>query len=506
MNETASSPSKTRRFQFRELTKYALSAIIVAAGLGSMIALSKLAQSPGNVKPDSLVPQVRVYPAQSYSGQLDIEVSGTVVPFREIRIAAEVGGRVVKKYPACEAGNYVTAGTKLMEIDREDLEIQKKTTELDIKQAEKSIDEVDSEINGAQANLDLAIKDLELQQQDYERSERLRGSISQSELNAAARNLNAAQRAVTQQQSTISNLQARKERLLATLDLTRQQLKKIELDLARTLIVAPADGVIVKEMTEKDNIVRVGDELLLFEDIQHAEILCNLTTTDLDWLRQNSPESMETIETPGNLNVYHLPKTSVTVRDSANPSISWEGILERFDGIGRDEVTKTFPCRIVVKDPVIETDEGPRALVRGMYVKCQIEVIASAGQDERRFLTFPTRSLWPGNYAWVVRDNRLQKVDVEVVDHTVGRYRDNPEEPFVIVRQSEGGLQPGDEVVSSPLTQPNDEVLVEINREENDTSKPPSAVNETADAAVPSEATGARATSTPADPVLDDRG
>ena len=57
---------------------------------------------------------------QPFAGELDMTVSGSVVPFREIRVAAKVSGNVVKKHPKCEAGHFVNAGEPLIEIDPSD--------------------------------------------------------------------------------------------------------------------------------------------------------------------------------------------------------------------------------------------------------------------------------------------------------------------------------------------------------------------------------------------------
>lgn len=457
--------STKRPSAWAEVFKYVVSAIILAAGIAAMSLLSLMAEKPENVAPDALIPLVKTIDAMPYTGRLDTEVSGTVVPFREIRLAAQVAGRIVKKYEACEAGHFVTKGTKLLEIDRTDYELDLKSTQADIEQAQKSIDEVEQDILGAQRNLTIAENDYKLQKEDYDRILAVKGSISQSEVNTAERGLLAAESQIVQNKNSIASLKARKAKLQASLEVTKTQLAKINLNLERTTIMAPADGVIVKEMTEQDNIVRVGDELLTFEDVSHAEILCNLSTTDINWIRENSSGELGELEVKGFANVYRLPRSTVTIFDNTEPSIRWQGVLERFDGIGRDEVTKTFPCRIVVRNPVIESEEGPRALVRGMYVKCQIEVFASAGSDDREFITFPTMGLRPGNYVWVVRDNKLKRIEVDVVDHTEGIDKNELEKPFVIVRKHSTGIQNGDQIVISPLAQPIDGGIVQLESE-----------------------------------------
>ncbi len=78
------------------------------------------------------MPPVRVESLRSLEStgeQLHLEVDGTVVPFREARVAAEVAGRVIYKADECEAGSYVRKDQLLMRIDPTDyqLEVQRLT-------------------------------------------------------------------------------------------------------------------------------------------------------------------------------------------------------------------------------------------------------------------------------------------------------------------------------------------------------------------------------------------
>ncbi len=449
-------------FKLSEVSKYLVSLLVLGAGVGSYFILASYASKTTDIPPTSLIPLVKTFDVTSYSGRLDIEVAGTVVPYREIRIAAEVGGRIVAKHPACEAGSFVTKGTILIEIDKANLNLDLKTTEAEIEQAEKGIAEVKQEIAGAKKNFEISERDHRIQQADFDRNVRLKNAISLAELTTSERSLLAAESAMVSIKSNISNLEARQAKLKATLDFTKSKIDRIHLNLKRATIKAPVDGVIVREMTEQDNVVSAGEQLLILEDTSRAEVLCNLTTTDLNWIREYSGKELGDIEIKKIADVYRLPKSNVTIFEGSEPGISWEGVLERFDGIGRDEVTKTFPCRIVVENPIADANDGKRALVRGMFVKCQIEVYSSAGVEGRKFIKFPTVGLRPGNYVWVVRDRKLKRIDVDIVDHTRGIFEKVVDSPFVIARQAEGGLLPGDQIVTTPLSQPTNGTVVQF--------------------------------------------
>lgn len=435
-----------------EIAKYVISFFIICFGVGALLFLASLATPPVTEASNALIQQVDTYELQPYNGLLDMVVTGSVVPHREIKIAAEVGGTVANKYPACEAGNFVNKGEKLLEIDAEEYQIEIRKLEAEVLQSEKRIEENKQQIAGEELNIELAKQDLELQKQEFERNRRARGVLSQTELDQSQRALNSAQTQLTNRESNLATLKAGTARLRAALQLSNRLLEKAKLDLRRTTIVAPDDGVIVQEMVQEGDYVLKGTHIVTFEDTKKAEVLCNLTPADLIWIRANAPSDSELIDSDPRA-VYRLPKTDVIIYDPDDPQITWQGVLERFDGIGRDEITKTIPCRIVIQNPIVQTDTGPRALVRGMYVKCRVEVQTTSGEDGQLLVSFPAGALYPGDHVWIVKDERLRRIDVEVVDLTETMV-DGVAKEIVIAKTVNDELQPGNAIVISPLSEP----------------------------------------------------
>jgi len=441
--------SKKRSKSLPAAVRYGFSMSILGGAVAACYGLILLAKPTESQQPTALVPKVVLQEVDLYAGTIDLMISGTVVPHREINVAAEVGGRVSKKFPDCLAGNFVTKGTPLIQIDPESYLLELNTIKAELVQADKRVEEIDRQIAGEQRNLELAEKDYAIQSREYQRSKRLGRAISPSELDQARRNVNAAQTQVTARKNSIDSLQASRDTQLAAKQLTQQRLKRAELDLRRTKIVAPANGVIVTESVQQDAFVRQGEMVLQFENTEVAEVRCNLTTTDLDWIRMNSKDQEKS------RSIYQLPKTAVEIFDAAEPDVVWSGVLERFSGIGRDPVTKTTPCRIIVPNPVVQAKTGPRALMRGMFVKCRIEVQASAGDVSNDLISFSERALQPNGDVWFVREKKLLKSSVEVVDRLEWDNEDTGKrEVAIVARVKRGELTPGDAVVVSPLGQP----------------------------------------------------
>ena len=437
-----------------EPAKYAISAMVVLAGVGLVLLFSLLRESNARVESDALIPLVDTVDVALFEGQLDLVVSGTVVPYREIKIGAEVSGRILKKYPECESGNFVTRGTKLLEIDPQDYHLEIKTMNGEILLAKRTLEETDEEIRGASRSLEIAQTDHKLQKKEYQRTQQLKSSLSSTEIDQSKRSLLNTESQLTGRQNTFDMLNARKERLKATLELAKNRLEKAELNLTRTIITAPVDGVIVRESVEQSDFVNVSDELLIFEDTSRAEVVCNLTPGELAWLRQHAPSAAVADQTQTySSNVYQLPRVQVQIYDQADPEIKWSGVLERFDGIGRNEMTKSIPCRIVIQEPVVNQNGARRVLVRGMFVKCQ--AIVGGGISEIKLAALPADALQPDDYVWVVRDGKLKRLDVNVIDRTP--VADDAGEKIVVVALGNEGLKPQDKVVITPPPQPTDD-------------------------------------------------
>jgi multidrug efflux pump subunit AcrA (membrane-fusion protein) len=451
----APAPASRSPSKLPDLYRYIISATILGAGIGLCYWLSTLKEKPKEQSTSQLIPLVATDSVQPYSGQIDMEVSGSVVPYREIRVAAKVMGNIVKKYDACEAGNFVTAGTKLLEIDPSDYANQLATSKAELEQAKKSLAENAQEIAAAEDALRLAKRDLSIAKAEFQRSQRIKSALSKAEFDQAKRALLNSETQVNNRENNLKLAKSRTQRLNATVRLSETRVQGAETNLARATVTAPDDGIIVDESVQEGDFVSMGSPLLTFEDTRKSEVICNLSPRDLDWIRTNSTltqQLKDEIEQNQSLAAYYLPKTDVAVYESDNERVVWKGKLERFDGIGRDNATRTIPTRIVVEDPVVKSGDTIHALVRGMFVKCKIQVQVSAGDSEKRFLAFPAVALRPGGFVWTIADNKLKRIDVQVVDRTEIGAGDDAEK-IIVIRHLDDSLQPDDSIVVSPIPQ-----------------------------------------------------
>lgn len=426
-----------------ELWRTVLSLAIIG---GSIAAVARYGGSkpaarkvPKNAGP-TLVETVEVI---EHEGELNVEVDGVTVPFREIQLAAEVAGRVDIKSDVCRAGNFVRKGTLLVQIDSATYQLEVNRLKQLQEEAKQNLAELNVEIANTDAVIALAIEDLNLWRNEVARQRRLSSSGVGTTTDAEN-----ALRAELQSQNSLTGLRnqqklltARRARLETSKKLAAIQLEQAQLDLSRTEIVAPVDGVIVSEMVEAGSYVQRGTTLLTFEDTRQVEVQCKLTMDELYRIWQS------TAVADGE---YDLPDTPVRVTyELAERVFQWDGVLSRYDGLGLDERTRTVPCRVVVSEPrnVRENDDslteakmGPPALVRGMFVQVQIRTTPASS-----IVRIPETAVRPGRKVWLARDGELSI-------HTVAIAGVSGDDLLVDAEAS--GIHAGDRAVISPLADP----------------------------------------------------
>lgn len=468
---------KTRSF-YKKLKHILLPVIILGIGGGSLVVLKAMKQEP---EQKEILPQdegilVSTETIDVSDSGVTISVDGIVVPSREVKLAAEVAGKVIFTLNGCKVGNLVHKATQqereaegsenlLIQIDPKNYELEVKRLTQELAQAQNAIDELEVEIDNAKAMIDLAHEEVLLQKSQLSRVEKLRARnvVSDTEFEEAKRSELAARNALQKITNDADLLKARRQRMMQARDLVDVQLSRARLDLTRTRIYSPIEGVIVEDSVEKDGYVKVGDPLVTIEDTSSVEVRSNLRMEELYQLWQHAAQSAQKGNPvpgsdPGRHDLgYQLPRLPVRVAyELGGRKFIWDGVLSRYDGIGLDEKTRTVPCRIVVSDPrpsrILVNGQsasrivGAPPLARGMYVTIEIPLKGNVS-----LLEIPETAIRPGNLVWVVREGKLHAEKIRVVDTSGDQ---------LLVEMGVSGLQPGDRAVTSPMSVANEGMLV----------------------------------------------
>lgn len=385
---------------------------------------SRLAQMQ-RLAPAEVMP---VLSLDAVGGVVDVAIEGEVVPYREIQLATEVAGTIVFKSPTVEAGNYVRKGDLLFRIDPTDYELELRRLEQEKKAEYESLREIDQEITNVEKLIEVAKQDEQLRDQEIQRLGRLpQGFASDTELDQAQQSRLQSLNTRIGFENQLALLKKRRIRQETAEQRVETQLELARKNLERTSITAPIDGVIFREDVEVNSFIQRGAVIVTLEDTSKAEVAANLRMDQLYWvLDQPHPRDAGTGQDSRS---YSLPPTPATIEYRINQRdavYAWEGTLERYDGIGVDSQSRMVPVRLVVDKPAkVAGDgalekrlQGPKALVRGMFVRVILHV-----KPQTPLSLVPNLAVQPGNRIWKFQpDSSVLSID----SHAVATATDTP--------------------------------------------------------------------------------
>ena len=424
---------------------------ILACGIAAFVFMGSQPPPARKVNDVATATPVRTAEATPELNGLTIEADGVVVPFREVTLAAEVGGRVLKKADSCNEGQFVKAGTILFEIDPRDYELDVDRLERECRQAGLAIEELDEEIIQNATAIDLARRQVDLARREASRLENLKAGkiVTESEHDRALRDELTAANTLTAAEGQKRVLAKRRNRLLEAQSLASTMLEKANLDLARTRIMAPIDGIVVDDKVEQDSFVAKGTPLVSIEDTRAAEVRTSLQMDEVAMVWG----SRRRADVPARVAHDELDMPATVVFTVGDAAYEWEGTLSRQEGRGLDEKTRTLPCRVLVAHPqdVTALDRygaampqlppgAPQSLLRGMFVQVRVRV-DSPGD----LVSIPEEAQRPSGEVWVMREGRLVILKPHAVQVSAGR---------VVFDSAASGLLAGDRVVVSQLSTP----------------------------------------------------
>ena len=433
-----------------DLTRAIVPIAIVVAAVGGYLLWGKPPKSETAAPPPTPAVAVITSEVAAFREPIQIVVDGVAQPHRHISVAAEVSGRVKYKNPNCNDGKYVGAGEVLYEIDSDDYQSALDRIQQELLQAENAIKEWEVDRENANEQITLAERDLEFARNEMERVRTLRSksAASEQEMEQSLRVEVAAQVAVQNLKNQVRALDARKARAESALELQKVALKQAERNLARTKILAPVDCIVVTDDCEEGGYVQSGKVVAIINDVDMAEVGCQLELSDLFWLwkARSAEEVVGRTMQPGQ--VYDVPPIPVIVEFPFHDRLCrWQGTVSRFGGTGIDLSTRTIPCRVLVSDPLKSevftldgqpaSDMVPPPLATGMFVTVRIAV-----DPQEPLVSVPSTAVRSGGVCWLMRDGKLKIQPIKIARRT---------KELVLIHSDEGGIQAGDRVITSPL-------------------------------------------------------
>lgn len=277
--------------------------------------------------------------------------SQAVVQGYVVQMASEVGGRVVEIAVLDNAR--VEAGQLLFRIDPQPYKIAIAEAEARLEQTGQSLGANTASVDAAQAQLVSARAQRDNVREQARRVMQLveRGVYARARLDEATASLNSAEAAVAKAQA---DLQRARQELGPTGTDNPQfkqalaQLEKARLDLVRTEITAPADGVITNLQLAVGQVVSAGQPALTFIDTSTVWVSAAFKENSLEHVQADDTAELVFDVLPGRIFNARVESVGWGVATEGSSSSALPSVRNQ-SGWVRDP--QRFPVRLVVMEP-----------------------------------------------------------------------------------------------------------------------------------------------------------
>ena len=234
-----------------------------------------------------------------------VHTDNAYVKAETVMIAPQVSG-VVTAVPSADNA-IVKKGDILFTIDQANYKLALSMAEANLVTARTGIERLKAQYRQSIGNLKIAQTDVTFAEQQFNRSKSLRGTnaVSQSNLDEATRNLRSAQ-------ENLLTIQAQQEEILAQLvgkpDIAVEdhpsfkaalaQRDQADLNLQRTVVVAPFDGI-TSTMPRLGDYASAGTPMLSLVSNNNMWVEANFKETDLTQMALGQPASLDVDTYPG---------------------------------------------------------------------------------------------------------------------------------------------------------------------------------------------------------------
>jgi multidrug resistance efflux pump len=240
-----------------------------------------------------------------------------------VPLAPQVAGRVIEVN--VNNNQLVKTGEQLFRIDPSTYELAVQSAEAVLKNTQQSIEAGVSNIEAAKANVESAKASVWKTQQDAERMRRIReddpGAISERRLQSAEASLATAQARLA---ASIASLESTRNALGSTddnnaqLQQARSALDTARLNLERTVVYAPRDGLVTDLRVDQGNYAAGGAPLMTFIAVHDSWIQADMSENNLGNINDGDRVEITFDVRPGEVFDGTVRQTGYGVQVSSN--------------------------------------------------------------------------------------------------------------------------------------------------------------------------------------------
>jgi len=370
--------------------KIVLPIVVLLAGVAGAVLLASSRKAPPRVERAAPGPLVEVLAAGMTDVPIVVEGYGEVVAKVAVEVVPQVVGRVVEVSPSMVAGGFFKANQVLFVIEPRDYEL--------------GVDRAQAAVARAEVQLERELAEANVARQEWD--ELHPGEAPSSGL--------------VVREPQVRQAKAEHEAAKADLAVAR-------LNLERTRVSLPFDGVVVSETVDLGQFVTTGRGLATVYGTDTVEVRVPLKRGELGWF--DIPNGSGRTGPRAEVSAGVAAEVSAGV---AGVRHTWEGRVVRMEA-QLDATSRMAHVVVEVQRPFAASGGRP-ALMPNTFV--DVRIFGSTLDD---VVPLPRHALREGEKVWVFDDGSLRILDVDVA-------RADRERVYV-----SAGLKEGDEVVVSAL-------------------------------------------------------
>ncbi len=295
-----------------------------------------------------------------------VSASGSVNPVTQVSVGTQVSGQI--KELLVDFNSEVKAGQLIAQIDPETFDYRVRQAQADVDAARASVLTAQANVLASRAALSRAQVDATEAQRDFERKQTLvdRQFIAQIEADRARALVNTTAELVKSAQAQVGVTEAQVQNARAIVAQREAQLAQARVDLSRTRITSPVNGIVIKRAVERGQTVAASlqapELFVIARNLMDMQVDASIDESDVGRIRSGLRATFTVDAFPGQTfegSVTQVRKAAQTVANV----VTYVAVIQFSNAGGRLLPGMTANVRVVTeqRDSVLKV---PNAALR----------------------------------------------------------------------------------------------------------------------------------------------
>jgi HlyD family secretion protein len=235
--------------------------------------------------------------------QASVSASGAVNPVTQVSVGTQVSGQIKDLY--VDFNSEVKAGQLIAQIDPETFEFRVRQAMADVDAARAAVLTAQANVLASQAAISRAQVDVSEAQRDFERKKDLaeKQFIAQSEADKARALVNTSGESLKSTQAQLAVTQAQVKSAQANVAQREAGLASARIDLQRTKITSPVNGIVIKRAIERGQTVAASlqspELFVIAQNLSDMQVDASIDEADVSRIRTGQRATFTVDAFPG---------------------------------------------------------------------------------------------------------------------------------------------------------------------------------------------------------------